>query len=289
MTEPTPKSANEIPIGARRVLKPTPGRWIAVAVIGALFVAIGLYLITTRGSWIGWLSVSFFGFVLAISLAQLAGLGSQLTLDADTFELSNFGRKMTERWDEVRDFTAFKQSFNTLVGFDRVRDIGSRMGSLNQAMGGRTAALPDTFGMEPDDLVALMEAYRSNGVDRSWARHREAVSNTADTIRAGLDEADHASLILTDPDEIRRALPTDMTPWPSILVTDGDARRPDGGPKILIAVDVINPDTRWLAREVKERSALDNLGADELQFIDPDSKSVERIKRDAYAPASSTA
>ena len=280
MNEPTAAPADDPPIGAHRVLKPTPGRWIAVAVIAALFVAIGLYLIATRGSWTGWLSAGFFGFVLAVALAQLAGLGSRLTLHADTFELGNFGRSTTERWDEVRDFTAFKQSFNTLVGFDRVRDIGSRMGSLNQAMGGRTAALPDTFGLEPDALVKLMEAYRANGVERSWALHREAVAETVAAIRADLDRDGQPGNILTDPDEIRRALPKDMTPWPSILVTDGDATSDDGGPRIRIVVDVITPETRWLSQDVKERSALDNLGAAELRIIDPDKRSVIPVNRD---------
>jgi hypothetical protein len=280
MNEPTAAPADDPPIGAHRVLKPTPGRWIAVAVIAALFVAIGLYLIATRGSWTGWLSAGFFGFVLAVALAQLAGLGSRLTLHADTFELGNFGRSTTERWDEVRDFTAFKQSFNTLVGFDRVRDIGSRMGSLNQAMGGRTAALPDTFGLEPDALVKLMEAYRANGVERSWALHREAVAEAVAAIRADLDRDGQPGNILTDPDEIRRALPGDMTPWPSILVTDGDATRDDGGRRIRIVVDVLNPETRWLSRDLKERSALDNLGAAELRIIDPDKRSVIPVNRD---------
>jgi hypothetical protein len=279
MTEPTAAPADDPPIGAHRVLKPTPGRWIAVAVIAALFVAIGLYLIATRGSWTGWLSAGFFGFVLAVALAQLAGLGSRLTLHADTFELGNFGRSTTERWDEVRDFTAFKQSFNTLVGFDRVRDIGSRMGSLNQAMGGRTAALPDTFGLEPDALVKLMEAYRANGVERSWAQYREAIAEAVAALRADLDRDGQPGNILTDPDEIRRALPRDMTPWPAILVTDGDATRDDGGPRIRIVVDVLNPETRWLSQDLKERSALDNLGAAELRIIDPDQKSVIRVER----------
>jgi hypothetical protein len=280
MNEPTAAPADDPPIGAHRVLKPTPGRWIAVAVIAALFVAIGLYLIATRGSWTGWLSAGFFGFVLFVALAQLAGLGSRLTLHADTFELGNFGRSTTERWDEVRDFTAFKQSFNTLVGFDRVRDIGSRMGSLNQAMGGRTAALPDTFGLDPDALVKLMEAYRANGVERSWAFHREAVAEAVATIRADLDRDGQPGNILTDPDEIRRALPGDMIPWPAILVTDGDATRDDGGPRIRIVVDVLTPETRWLSQDVKERSALDNLGAAELRIIDPDKRSVIPVNRD---------
>jgi hypothetical protein len=280
MNEPTAAPADDPPIGAHRVLKPTPGRWIAVAVIAALFVAIGLYLIATRGSWTGWLSAGFFGFVLFVALAQLAGLGSRLTLHADTFELGNFGRSTTERWDEVRDFTAFKQSFNTLVGFDRVRDIGSRMGSLNQAMGGRTAALPDTFGLEPDALVKLMEAYRTNGVERSWAQYREANAEAVAAVRADLDRNGQPGSILTDPEEIRRALPADMTPWPAILVTDGDATRDDGGPRVRVVIDVLNPESRWLSQDLKERSALDNLGAAELRIIDPDKKSVTRVERD---------
>ena len=279
MNDPAAAPAADLQIGAHRVLKPTPGRWIAVVVIAALFVAIGLYLITTRGSWIGWLSVSFFGFVLAVALAQLSGLGSQLTLDADTFELSNFGRKTIERWDEVQGFQAFRQSYNTLIGYDRVRDQGTRMGAMNRAMGGRTAALPDTFGLEPDALVDLLEAYRSNGVERSWSLHSEAVADAVAALRSDLEQESRPGHILTQPDEIRRALPGDMTPWPSILVTHSDAIRDDGGPKALIVVDVLNPDTRWLSREVKERSALDNLGADELRIVDPYKKSVARIKR----------
>jgi hypothetical protein len=282
MSEPATAPA----IGETLALTPSRGRWLPVAIIAAIFVAIGLYLIAIRGSWTGWLSAGFFGFVLAVSLAQLAGLGSRLTLRADTFELANFGRTNTERWDEVRDFTAFRQSFNTLVGFDRVRDEGTRMGSLNRAMGGRTAALPDTFGLEPDALVALLEAYRKNGVARSWADHRNTVATTAGKLRASPDRDATAQRVLIDPDEIRRALPDDASPWPSLLVIDEAAKRTDGGPKILTAIDVLNPETRWLARDVKERSAFDNMGAEEFWIVDPAEGSQTRITQaDRSAPS----
>ena len=88
MTEPAASAQpNDQPIGTRRVLHPSRGRWISVAVIAALFILIGVFLIATRGSWIGWLSVIFFGFVFAIALAQMAGRGTQLILHADTSNL----------------------------------------------------------------------------------------------------------------------------------------------------------------------------------------------------------
>lgn len=281
MSEPkTAVPLDDQPIGSRCVLTPGRNKWLGVAVIAAVFVAIGIFLLLDRGSWIGWLSLAFFGLVLVVSLAQILGHGSRLTLDADTFEISNFGRRATERWDEVAGFLAYKQHKIDMVGYDRLRDMNSRIGDLNRKMSGRTAALPDTFDMKVDDLVALLESYRENGVARSWQHHRDAIVQTSAMIRAGLDDVGHTGEILTDPGEIRKALPDDMVPWPSILVTDGDAKRPDGGPQILIAVDVLNPESRWISRDVKERGTFDNLGAPELQIIDPATNNITRIKRD---------
>jgi hypothetical protein len=282
MSQPaaTPTASDDPPIGARRVLTPGRGKWLGVAAIAAVFVAIGIYLLLGRGSWIGWIALAFFGLVLAVSLAQIFGAGSRLTLDADTFEISNFGRRAVERWDEVAGFTTFKQHRIDMVGYDRLRDMNSRIGDLNRKMSGRTAALPDTFDMKADDLTALLEAYRENGVARSWQRHRAAVDELTATLPAELDASGRTGRVIVEPEEVRRALPNDMAPWPSILVTDGNEKRPDGRAKILIAVDVLNPNSRWIDRDTKERSVFDNLGANEFRLIDPSNHDVTRIRRD---------
>ena len=112
-------------------------------------------------------------------------------------------------------------------------------------------------------------------------------ARSSQTLPGELETSGRPGHIITEPDQIRRALPDDMQAWPSLLVTDGDARRDDGGPKIQIVVDILNPDSRWLDRAVKERSAFDNLGADEFRIIDPAENPLEttvvRLIRADYA------
>ncbi|MGI9475789.1 MAG: hypothetical protein ACR2PI_03735 [Hyphomicrobiaceae bacterium] len=265
-------------IGSYRVLHADPGKWRLVAAIGGGFVAIGIAMIIANGDFLAWFTTLFFALVAGVGLFQLYGSGSYLELDADTFVVTNLGRAKTERWDECANFHAYRISRVEQVAFDRARDVDTHLGEMNRAISGRSAGLPDTFGMDAGHLAELMNAYRQHGVERSWQRHAEAVEEFRERIADGLDKAGQPADILTDADAM--SLPQYMQPWPSILAVLKEPRL-DGSPHVLICADILSPRSRWIPEETKRSEAFDLLGATELQIIDPESKSVRRIMREA--------
>lgn len=145
-------------------LRPSRLKWIGVLGIGACFAAMGTFMIN-QGEAMGWLVAIFFGLVAGIALAQLLG-NSHLRLHADGFEQNMLGRKLSCRWDEVSDFGIFKTRGNSFVTFNRVQDEGKLMAKVNQAIGGGSAQLGDTFGMSAEALAALMLRFQERAFDR---------------------------------------------------------------------------------------------------------------------------
>lgn len=265
-------------IGSHRVLHADPKKWRLVATIGGVFVAIGIAMLIIEGDFLAWFVTLFFLLVAGVGLVQLFGVGSHLELNADTFVVTNFGRRTTERWDECANFNAYRISRVEQVAYDRARDVDTHMGEMNRSISGRSSGLPDTFGMEAVKLADLMNAYQQHGVERSWQRHTEAVATYRAMIAEDLEQAGQPANIVSDPSTM--TLPPEMQSWPSILAVLKEPRL-DGSPHVLICADVLSPLSRWITEDSKRTEAFDLLGAAELQIIDPDTKAVRRIKPDA--------
>ena len=251
-------------------------KWFGVLAIGLAFVAIGITMIVIKGDFLAWFCTLFFALVAGVAGVQLVGAGSDLELGADVFTVTNFGRVTTERWDECADFAVYRTTYNEQLVYDRAPDVGTHMGEMNRTISGRTAGLPDTFGMTAAELAKLMNAYQAFGVDRAWKRHAEAVDRFGRMMADGLETAGTVADVITDPDDM--ALPEEMARWPSIIVA-GREKRPDGSRHILICADILSPTSRWITTDAKQEQAFDVLRADELQIIDPDSDEIRRISR----------
>lgn len=155
---------NELP--EEIMLRPSRLKWLGVLAIGSVFVAMGIFLILKQGGVMPWLCTIFFGFVAGTALAQLLG-SSSLRLHADGFEQNMLGRKLACSWDEVSDFHIFSTRGNSFVTFNRVQDEGKMMAKLNQAVGGGSSQLGDTFGMSAEGLATLMLRFQERALIRS--------------------------------------------------------------------------------------------------------------------------
>jgi hypothetical protein len=264
-------------IGQHRVLNADARKWTTVSLIGAGFLAIGLLMIINKGDFLAWFVTLFFGGVAATGIYQLFGPGSHLELNPDTFTVSSLGRQFTERWDECADFAVYRTGHNRLVAYDRAGDVETHMAEMNRMLSGRSASLPDTFGMKAQALADLMNAYQAHALKRAWERHSKSVAAYERLISGDLKDAAITAEIISSPKLM--SLPADMPPWPSILVV-GKKPHQDDTRHILTCVDILSPRSRWIPRATKQKQAFELLGADELQIIDPDTNAVHRIARD---------
>lgn len=282
MTETAASPPTAPGIGEPRVLTSSTQKWLMVTLIGAVFVVIGIFMIFTKGDFLAWFVTLFFGLVAGVGLYQVFGPGGRLELGPDTFTIVNLGRRTTERWDECADFATYRTGPNELVAYDRARDMGTHMAEMNRMLSGRSAGLPDTFGMKARDIADLMNAYREHAVARAWQRHTEAIAKFRAIIASGLEKSGQAANIVTEPEAMN--LPEGMPPWPAILVTS-QAPRGDGTRHILIVADVLSPLSRWISDAEKQEQAFSLLQADELQIIDTEQNVIRRIPANGKSPA----
>jgi hypothetical protein len=149
------------------VLKTSRGSKLGLLLVSVVFVVLGLLMVTTGGgdvTW-GWLSILFFGLCTLVFAYQLLHRET-LTLTREGFAFTNLGRTHHFNWSEVDDFgvARMRARWQTLkrVGFCTEHDSG-----IARALwGGYDAALPDSYGLSPDHLAALMETWRQAASQR---------------------------------------------------------------------------------------------------------------------------
>ena len=146
------------------ILRPRKGKAVLVFVVCAGFVGMGMFIIAKEGNWFAWMTTGFFGLCLSISLIEIFSDRSYLRLTPEGFTIHGHLRSTTYRWDEVAGFgvEAIGSEFNKMVVLDfsdnsQVSPVGR---SVARALAGCEGALPDTYGMKPADLAALMNAWR---------------------------------------------------------------------------------------------------------------------------------
>lgn len=266
----------DLTAGDYRVLHADPKKWQMCLFVAGSFVLVGISMILMNGDFLSWFVTLFFMLVAGVALLQLFGTGSYLELDADTFTVTNIGRRTTERWEDCANFKAYRISRVEQVAYDRVRDVDTHLGEMNRSISGRSSGLPDTFGMSARDLADLMNAYQANALERSWQRHAESVAAVRETMASDLATSGQAADLITDHADM--TLPPEMEPWPSILAVLKEPRL-DGLPHIVTCVDILSPRSRWLTDDIKQTEAFELLGAEELRIIEPRTNKIRRYVR----------
>jgi hypothetical protein len=115
---------------------------------------------------VGWVSVIFFGLSGIVAVAQLF-MSGYLMLTPEGFTVRGLGRQYRTAWSDVAGFSAIRPTsmypvskmivYNFAPGYSRMPGIRR----LGRQISGYEAGLPDTYGMKPDDLAALMNEWRA--------------------------------------------------------------------------------------------------------------------------------
>jgi hypothetical protein len=135
---------------------------MAFLVLGSLvFVSLGLWLLPREPN-IARACIIFFGLCALVGLVNLLPNSSYLTLTEKGFLLVSLFRKHFVEWSNVQSFVPVRIQRRSMVGWNYSSEYrgSKRLRSVNSALAGVEAALPDTYGMPAEQLADLMNQLR---------------------------------------------------------------------------------------------------------------------------------
>lgn len=153
--------------------------FVTLAVYAALTAA-GILLVRSGGvaAVLGWIVAAFFGACVLLALTGFLRRDS-LTLTSRGFAITMASQRLEYRWEQVRGFYTVERTFlgigRTVVGIDffpgeagpfasKATRWADRMtsvpGSSSRAVRGDTGSLQWAYGLEPAELVNLLERWR---------------------------------------------------------------------------------------------------------------------------------
>jgi hypothetical protein len=153
--------------------------FVAVGIYGGL-AAVGGFLVNLGGAAavLGWILAVFFGACVALAVVGFVRRDS-LTLTEHGFKISMAAQRVEYSWEDVRGFYTVDRSTlgirRTVIGIDFAPGKGWPLVSRGTRWADRLTAVPGTssrvtrgdsgslqwaYGMEPHDLVNVLERWR---------------------------------------------------------------------------------------------------------------------------------
>lgn len=152
-----------------RVLRPRRIKTLALFLVCVAFVAVGILLILDEGSFWGYAATGFFGIGVLVFAVQLLPGSSYLEVGPEGFTTCSVFRARRTPWSAVDCFEVGRLGGATpgsprTVVFDYAPDYERHEAARNLAssMSGHEGALPDTYGMAPQELADLLNRYREH-------------------------------------------------------------------------------------------------------------------------------
>lgn len=143
--------------------------WFFVASLVLAICGVAVWAVNPGSFW-GWAGVLLIGLGAILFVIQLVRPDS-LTLARDHFSYRSLGRSVRYAWSDVAGFGVLllpRQGANTRqVGIRFKKHGGTLARQMVSGLTGRfDGALPESYGLPADDLVALMEEWRSAAAAR---------------------------------------------------------------------------------------------------------------------------
>lgn len=142
-------------------LRPSRLKSAILFVVCLLFVITGVWMVR-NGESMGYLCGGFFALCLLVFGLQFHPKASYLHLTPDGFTLCSLFRAHTVRWVHVREFAVIYVGPNRMVAWNFMPDHPptGHARAISKSLSGYEAALPDTYGLKPEELAGLMENLR---------------------------------------------------------------------------------------------------------------------------------
>lgn len=148
-------------------LRPSVLQWLLLLLCGLVPLVIR-YPWSSQGmanwSWTDWLMIAIVGACLLFALVNLVPGASYLRLESQGMVVRSFYRTHTTPWADIAGFgvMTLPRTDRELVGWNYMPGRGkpSFLREFDFAAYGLEVALPDTYGMDAEDLAALLQSIR---------------------------------------------------------------------------------------------------------------------------------
>lgn len=145
---------------------------LGLALIGVVFVAMGVSFITHPGFWktarhsansaeiIGWMTTIFFSLCLIATVVSIVR-PTTVKLSREGIAISSPWRTYARPWNAVGDFKIWKYMRTRTVVFKDTAPPGRCLAEVNRGLTGATSALPTALKVSPEQLLAAVEAAKA--------------------------------------------------------------------------------------------------------------------------------
>jgi len=151
---PISQERPEAQLEDRMELHPSKRRWGTILVVCIVLVVFDFFLMSQESIPVLWVGVVIFTLVGAMAAAQFYGAGGML-LERTGFRYRLLYAEKAFRWDDVTPFYAGSAGLMKLVGFRTAEDLEKKKPAR---------MVPDTYGMDPDDLAHLLNTWRNRAL-----------------------------------------------------------------------------------------------------------------------------
>jgi hypothetical protein len=132
--------------------------------LGSALFTVGGVSILQSGRAGGWYVAGFFGLCTAVFLVQLALPGALIVTDTG-FTIRTLGRSTSIAWADVAGFGVMRRGpfGSKMAAFQYTQQHRDQhpITRLSRSISGFDGALPETYGYKAEDLVALLQRWRS--------------------------------------------------------------------------------------------------------------------------------
>lgn len=114
------------------------------------------------GKPVGYFCSGFFALGLPVFALRFHPKAAFLHLASNGFTFCSLFRAHTIQWAHVREFAVIFVGPNQMVAWNFTPDYPAtgRARAISKSLSGYEAALPDTYGMKPQELADLMDSLR---------------------------------------------------------------------------------------------------------------------------------
>ena len=137
------------------VLRGSRGSNLFLIIGSAVFVVIGVLMLDDSDRS-GWFVVGFFGLCLLVGLINALPAAAWLRIEEDGFTYASMFRKTSYSWNDVEGFYPRSISGAKMLGVVMSESYRADRPVQQRFAGTTGGALPDTYGMDGEELANLM-------------------------------------------------------------------------------------------------------------------------------------